>query len=132
MAVPRTPDAQRNALNSVRSQVNLLQNTTRTAPNYTTGAVEMVWQQFQMLRGSYANFRMTLNLQQLDYGANELAELDAGLDILQEGFGYYQNDVAAGRPPRTAIRDLCQYLRQGSGTWLQQLNWLSNQLRVGW
>ena len=131
MPVPRTPDAQRNQLNNLRTQINYLQNTTRSASKYATGAVDMLWQQFQVVRGSFHTLKMTLTPPQLAYGANELAELDAGLDIIQEVFAYYQDDLASGRPPYAALRDLCNYLRQASGVWLQQLNTVSSQLRIG-
>lgn len=129
--VPRTPDAQRNQLNNVRTQVGWLQNATRSASRQMTGAVDMLWQQFQIVRVSFNTLKRTLTPAQLTYGANELAELDAGLDIIQEVFGYYQEDVAAGRAPSAALKDLCNYLRQASGVWLQQLNTVSSQLQVG-
>ena len=92
----------------------------------------MVWQQFQIMRSAYDAFKRSLNARQLTQGANQLAELEAGLDILQEAFGYYQNDVAAGRPASTALREMCQVLGKAAGVWLQQLNKDSAHLRVGW
>src|SRR5438045_2000380 len=80
MGVAATANAQRNALNNVRSRVKWLQNATRTASNYRSGPAEMLWQQFQYLRGSYGAFTVTLNPQQASYGANDWAELSAGLD----------------------------------------------------
>jgi hypothetical protein len=127
-----TPDAQRNALNGVRSQINWLQNASRTAPNQVTGGYEKMVQEFQTLRGTYGLFTSTLTPQQLNYGANDLAELAAGLDILQEAFGNFQQDLAAGRAPASAFRDLCQVLARGSGVWGQQLNRVSARLRAGW
>jgi hypothetical protein len=127
-----TPDAQRNALNAVRSQVNWLQNSTRTAPNQIGGGADQIWQQFQTLRGAYGAFRSTLTPQQLNYGANDLAELEAGLDILQESFGNYQSDLAAGRSAALALRNLCQVLARGSSVWMQEMNRVSTRLRVGW
>ena len=75
--------------------------------------------------------KQTLNPQQRAYGANAFAELDAGLDILQEAFTNFQNDVGAGRNPRSAFRDMCQVLRQASQVWAQQLNKDCSSLRVG-
>jgi hypothetical protein len=132
MGVPTTPSAQRNALNAVRSQVGWLQNATRSAPGYVGTGADMLWQQFQQLRGAYNGFTMTLNPQQVAYGANELAELSAGLDILQEAFANYQDDLANGRSDRLALNDLCQVLQQGSQVWLQQLNRNCSKIRVGW
>ena len=132
MAAPQTPDAQRNALNVVRAQVGWLQNATRTASSYATGGADLVWQQFQTLRGSYTALTMTLTPRQVTYGANELAELAAGLDILQEAFSNYQDDIAAGRPEAIALKDMCQVLAQASTMWLQELNRDCARLRVGW
>ncbi len=130
MPVPTTPDAQRNELNNLRGQVGWLQNATRTAPNYN-GGVGLVWKQFQVVRACFQTFTATLNAQQQAYGANEIAELSAGLDILQESFTNYQNDVAGGRSEDAALRDLCQVLGKGIGVWLQELNKDCAQLRVG-
>lgn len=126
-----TPDAQRNALNNVRAQVSWLQNTTQTAPNYLTGGYDMVWRQFQALRGAYGSFESTLTPAQLNHGANDLADLEAGLNILQEAFSTYQDNVAGGQSESYALRNTCHVLRQAVGVWLQQLNKDSNRLRVG-
>ena len=127
---PTTPDAQRNALSNLRARVDWLQNATRTAGNYDNG-VGLVWQQFQYLRASYDAFTATLNPQQHANGANELAELSAGLDILQESFTNYQNDVAGGRSADAALAELCQVLRQAARVWLQELNKNCARLGVG-
>jgi hypothetical protein len=129
---PTTPDAQRNALTQVRSQVNWLQNATRTASNYSGQGHGIVWERFQIVRGAYAAFKQTLNPRQLADGGNSFAELDGGLDILQEAFENYQTDLAAGRPPGPALRDMCQVLRDGSRLWLEELNKTCSRLRVGW
>jgi hypothetical protein len=129
---PTTPDAQRNALGAVRSQVNWLQNATRTAPNNISGGYGNVQQQFQALRAAYTGLTHTLNPQQSAQGANDLAELDAGLGIIQEAFTNYQEAVAAGQAPNSALRDLCQILREASQVWLQELNQRCAKLRVGW
>ena len=131
-AAPTTPDAQRNALNGVRSQVNWLQNATRTASNFGVQGYGNLLQQFQGLRDSYNGLKQTLNPQQLAQGANDLAELDAGLDIIQEAFGNYQEAVAAGQAVNSALRDICQILRKASQVWLQELNKRCAGLRVGW
>ena len=127
-----TPDGQRNALNNVRAQANWLQNATRTAPNFRTGAYDQVWQQFQHLREAFRFFTGTLSQRQQSSGANELAELNAGLDILQEAFGNYQQDVAAGQFSDRAFRNMCQVLGRATGVWLQELSKDSTRLRVGW
>ncbi len=132
VAVSTTPTSQRNALNNVRSRITWLQNATRTAPNYATGGFEIVSQQFRYLRASFEAFEMTLNPWQRTNGANEIAELEAGLDILEEALGNYQGDVAAGRQPYLALRDMCKVLRDGADVWVKQLNKNSSTLRVGW
>ena len=131
-SVPTTANAQRNALSNLRSRVRWLQNATRSAPNYQTGAADMLWQQFQFLRASYNTFTMTLNPQQVNYGANEWAELSSGLDIIQEAFTNYQDDLGQGRLPGLALNDLCRVLQQASNVWLQELNQDCARLQVGW
>src|SRR5215471_13399896 len=103
--VPITPDMQRNALNAVRAQVSWFQNTTRTAPNYGENGYGNVLQQFDGLRAAYSALKQTLTPQQSTAGANAFAELDAGLNILEEAFTNYQNDVASGRLVRSALSD---------------------------
>jgi hypothetical protein len=128
---PTTSMAQRNALSNVRARARWLQNATRTASNFRTGAAEMLWQQFQFLRASYNGFLTTLNLQQANNGANQWAELNAGLDIIQQAFSNFQDDLAQGRLPSMALNDLSQVLQDASSIWLQELNQVSSQLRVG-
>jgi hypothetical protein len=131
-AAPTTPDAQRNALSAVRSQVNWLQRATRTAPSYVSAGYGNLYQQFEALRGAYNGLTQTLSPQQLAQGANDLAELSAGLGIIQEAFSNYQEAVAAGQPENTALREMCQILREASQVWLQELNSRVSKLRIGW
>ena len=129
--VPTTSAAQRNALSSVRTQVSWLQNATRTASSYGGGGADMIGQQFQQLRAAYGALVRTLNQRQLARGANELAELAAGLDIIQEAFTNYHDDVAGGRAVSAALNDLCQVLREASDLWLQELNRDCSRLQIG-
>lgn len=131
-ASPATPDAQRNALAALRSQISFFQNATRTASSFGVQGYGNVQGQFDGVRGAYNALKQTLNPQQLANGANALAELDAGLDIIQEAFGNFENDIAAGRSANAALRDMCQVLRQGIQLWSQQLSKTCSQLRVGW
>jgi hypothetical protein len=126
---PTTPYAQRQAINFVRARVDSLKNATRNAPRYGAGADGLVWREFQELRAQFTAFTRTLDPQQ--YGANEIAELSAGLDILQESFGNYQEDLAAGRSPGLAIRDLCEVLRRAADVWLDEFNRDCVRLRIG-
>jgi hypothetical protein len=130
-ATPTTPDTQRSFKKAVQAQVGWLQSSTRTAPSYATGGADLVWQQFQSVRGAYNNFKTSLTPQQVQYGANDLAELDAGLDIIQEAFTGYQNDLASGRSASTALRSLCQVLNQAAGFWLQEFNKDCARMRAG-
>ncbi len=129
-APPTTPQAQRNALNVLHSRVNWFRNATRNAPNFATGNYAMVWQEFQQLRDAYSAFKATLTPDKLAAGANELAELDAGLDILQQAFDEYQQDVAAGRATHAAFESMCQALNEGAALWLQELDRVAKQLRI--
>jgi hypothetical protein len=124
---PTTPHAQRNALGAVRSQVGWVQNATKVASNDGN-----LWQTFQALRQSYYDLKSTLTPKQLAHGANQFAELDAGLDIIQEAFGYYQEDLAAGRAAGPALRNLCRVVRESTALWLQELNKTCTHLQVGW
>ena len=132
MEPPRTPGAQRNSQNTVQAQVNWLQNATRTAPNYGAGGYGLLLQQFDMLCASYNGFKQTLTPRQLDYGANDLAELDAGLDIIREAFNNHQEELADGRSGALATRNLCSVLRQSTALWFQEFKRDCNHLRVGW
>ena len=106
MPSPTTPMAQRAAMDNVRARVNSLKNATATAPNYATGGDGLVWRAFQALCIDYTAFTRSLNPQQAAYGANELAELTAGLSILEEAFANFRDDVAVGRPPAKALGDM--------------------------
>ncbi len=128
---PTTPDAQRNALSAVKAQFNWLQNATRTASNFGAQGYDNVWRTFQAARATYEVLKSTLTSQQLTYGANDLAELDAGLDIIQEAFAYYQADLAAGQSVSNALRNMSRVLRQSSDVWLRELNKTCSRLRVG-
>ena len=129
---PTTPMAQRSAQTTVQSQVTWFQNSTQTASNYGDGGYGIVWQQFQALQGAFNAFKATLTQRQLSAGANELAELDAGLGILEEAFTNYQQDVADGQSSTSAFNNMCQVLRQASGVWLQEFNSDCSRLQVGW
>jgi hypothetical protein len=126
------PMAQRNAMNLVLNQVKWFQSATRSAGAYAGGGYGMLQQQFQAVRDQYAGFKSTLNPQQLNVGANQLTELDAGLDIIQEAFTDYENAVANGQSTVTAFNNLRQVLSQAMGVWTQEFKQTCNQLRVGW
>jgi hypothetical protein len=131
--VPQTnPTAQRNAMNLVLNQVKWLQNATRTAGSYAGGGYGMLMQQFQAVRNQYAGFTSTLTPGQSNVGANQLAELSAGLNIIQEAFTDYQTALANGQSEVTAFTNLRQVLNEAMGVWVQEFRRTCNQLRVGW
>ena len=89
-------------------------------------------QQFQAVRDQYAGFKSTLNPQQLNSGANQVAELDSGLDIIQEAFADYQNAVVNGQSDSSAFANMRQVLNEAMGVWVQEFKQDCRQLRVGW
>jgi hypothetical protein len=131
-AAPTTPMAQRNAMNLVVNQVNWFQNATRTASSYADGGYGLLVQQFQAVRDQYGAFKSTLNPQQVNSGANQLAELDSGLDIIQEAFTDYQTAVGNGQSTYTAFANMCQVLSQAMGVWVQEFKQDCRKLHVGW
>src|ERR1035437_7462854 len=131
-ASPATPMAQRNALNLVLNQVNWFQNATRTASSYSGGGYGLLGQEFQVVRGQYSGLKSTLTSQQWESGASQLAELDAGLDIIQEAFTDYQTAVVNGQSSTTASANLRQVLSEAMRVWTQELKQDCRQLRVGW
>ena len=131
-AAPTTPMAQRNAMNLVLNQVNWFQNATRTASSYSGGGYGLLVQQFQAVRAQYAGFKSTLNPQQLNSGGNQVAELDSGLDIIQEAFTDYQTAVANGQSNSSAFSNMCQVLNEAMGVWVQEFRQDCGQLQVGW
>src|SRR3954453_23923149 len=84
--VPTTRTAQANAIASVRSQVGWLQNATRSASRSGADPAGMLAERFNMVRSAYSAFTMTVNPDQAARGANQLAELAGGLDIIGEAF----------------------------------------------
>jgi len=131
-AAPTTPMAQRNALNLLLNQLSWFQNATRTASAYSGNGYGLLMQQFQAVRDQYNGLKSTLTPQQLSAGANQLAELDSGLNIIQEAFNDYQAEVANGQSSNSAFVNLCQVLRQAMSVWTQELRRDCSQLRVGW
>ena len=127
--VQTTPMAQNNAMNVVLNQVRLCQNSTR-ASSYMNGYA-LLSQQFQEVRNQYAGFKGTLTPWQFGYGGNRLAELDAGLDIIQEAFADYQTAVANGQSPSRAFNNMKQVLNRAMGAWAQEFKQVCNQIRVG-
>jgi hypothetical protein len=131
-APPTTPNAQRNALNVVHSQVNCLQNKTRTASNLVgEQGYGSLRHEFEVLRLAYVEFARTLTPQQVERGAKSLVELNDGLDIIEGAFANYAEDIAAGKPAGAALHNLCGVLRQSSALWRKELDRTASRLRAG-
>jgi len=128
---PTTPKAQRNAMMAVRAQADWLRSATRTSTSLATGADSVMWRRVQSLRRTYGAFKASLTPLQLQTGANELAELDAGLDILEQLFQEYHLDLAAGRRQSQAFNDLRRVVDAGAALWLQDFNQMANHVRAG-
>jgi len=129
---PTNRMAQRNAMNLVLNQITWFQTTTRTGGSYVGGGYGNLLQQFQAVGDQWAGFKATLTPQQLNIGGNQVAELDAGLDIIAEAFTDYQTAVANGQSDITAFNHLRQVLNQAMAVWGQRFNQTCRQLRVGW
>ncbi len=129
---PTTPMAQLNSRNLVLNQINWFQNATRTAAAQTYNGYGLLAQQFQAVRNQYAGFKSTLMPQQWTTGANQLAELDAGLDIIQEAFTDYQTAVANGQSLSSALANMRRVLNEAIGVWAQEFKQDCRQLQVGW
>jgi hypothetical protein len=124
-----TPMAQNNARNLVLNQIKLCQNSTR-ASSYMNG-YGLLSQQFQEVRNQYAGFKATLTPWQSGYGGNRLAELDAGLDIIQEAFTDYQAAVTNGQSPSRAFNNLKQVLNRALDAWAHEFKQVCSQVRAG-
>jgi hypothetical protein len=114
--------AQRSAMNGVRTQMRSLHNATQTARNFGDTGVDIVWQQFQGLRNSFNGYLATLQESTRQRYANEWAELTAGLDIIQQAFDVYRQDLTDGRTTATALSNLTRVMDQASRIWLQRFN----------
>ena len=130
-APPTSPMAQRNALNLLLNEVNWFQNAARSASSYPDGGYGLLVHEFQAVRDQYNGFKSTLTPQQLASSANQLAELGAGLDIIQKAFTDYQTAVANGQSSNTASANLRQVLTKAIRVWTKELKQESRQLRVG-
>ena len=83
------------------------------------------------MRDQYNSFKSTLTPEQLASSANQLAKLDAGLDIIQQAFTGYQTAVANGHSSNTASANLRQMLNKAIRVWTQELKQDRRQLRIG-
>lgn len=125
-----SPVAPAQAAKNVRTRVEWLKNATVTAPSYSTGGAGLVARAFETLRLEYSGFARSLGPQQRANGANELAELAAGLDIIQEAFSNFEQDRAAGRSEGVALRELCDVIAKAADVWLREFNQDCVRLRV--
>jgi hypothetical protein len=132
IAPPTNPMAQHNALNLLLNQVSWFRNAARIASSNPGGGYGLLVQQFQAVRDQYNGFKSTLTPQQLASSANQLAELDAGLEIIQQAFTDYQTAVANGQSINTAFANMRKVLKEAIRIWTQKLKQNRRQLRVGW
>jgi hypothetical protein len=124
------PYGPRITLVPLQRQLDQFQRTCRMAPGYyTQGGYDMVWQQFQALRSTYAAFQEALSPNQAYEGGNDLADLDAGLDIIQKAFTRYQNNRAATYPASASFDSLCKVLSRSVTVWSLELQEVFNRLR---
>jgi len=134
MLVPMAPPPNMNPgqmYDQLQIQVNWFQNATRTASMFNTGADTVLWTHFEGLRIAFGEFARSLNPAQAQQGANDLAELEAGLGIISEAFSNFQDDLNAGRNPTIAFRTLSQVLRDSVRLWGQQLRLVARRMQVG-
>ena len=131
-APPTNPMAQRNALNLLFNQVKWFQNAASSASSYPGGGYGLLVQQFQTVRNQYNGFKSSLSPEQLAASANQVAELDAGLNTIQQAFTDYQTAVANGQSSITASANLRRVLIKAIRVWTRELKQDCRQLRVGW
>jgi len=116
---------------AVRTQADWLRSATRTSTSLATGADTVMWRRLQSLRRTYAAFKASLTPAQLQSGAHDLAELNAGLDILEQPFHKYHLDLEAGRRQSQAFNELRRVVDAGAALWLQEFNQMANRVRAG-
>jgi len=124
-------DAQRNSIRTLRFQLDAFRSAARTAPAYYSGTgYDQIQTHFQAVVSAYQTFKTTLTPTQAANGANDFAELDAGLSIIAEGFTNYQSEAAAGYSGASAFRDLCQTLSRAMDVWSRQFLTVCSRARV--
>jgi hypothetical protein len=126
-----SPAAQRQMLEILWHQLRFLDNATRNATMFNTGADANLFRQVDAVRVAYETLKAVLLPWQLERGANDLAELDAGLAIISEAFPNFREDINRGRNEKVALRTLCQVLRGSFQVWKRQLDQTSDRLRLG-
>jgi hypothetical protein len=124
------PYGPRMTLLPLQTQIDQFQRTCRLAPGYyTQGGYDMVWKQFQTLRSTYAAFKNSLSPPQVYEGGNDLADLDAGLDIIEKAFTRYQNTPAVIYPASASFDSLCNVLSRSVTVWSRELQEVFGRLR---
>ncbi|MGO9202572.1 MAG: hypothetical protein ACLQM8_18785 [Limisphaerales bacterium] len=126
------PDAQRNALMALRSQVDWLEKSTRNAPSLGAGGYGLVWQRFESVRSAYAAFTLTLTAPQRDAGANDFAGLAAGLETIGKAFKDHQNEIGTSYPSVSSFRKQCRVLNRAMALWSKKLRTVCTRLRIAW
>jgi hypothetical protein len=122
---------QRQLLNQLQRQLEMLNDATASARNFNTNPDVMLWNHFDGVRVGFQMLKNSLAPAQLQRGANDLADLDAGLEIIAEAFPNFHEDLNNGRSPQVALRTLSQVLRDAMKLWGQQLNQVARRIQIG-
>lgn len=125
------PVNQRQLFNQLQRQLEMFADLTRNAVKVNQPPDVILWHEFERICMSFERLESSLAPIQLDRGANDLADLNAGLDIIAEAFPNFQKDLDRGRPVPEAVRTLCQVLRDAMKLWGQQLSRVAHRLQIG-
>jgi hypothetical protein len=128
---PPSPQTQRLLLSRLQTEIHWLQSATTTSLRFAQGADTLLWQHYEGVRVGFGALTRALTPRQLEVGANDLAELDAGWAIIGEAFKNFQDDLNARRSPEIAFRTLCRVLQDSSKVWVQQLDRVVKRLQIG-
>lgn len=123
-------DSQRNAMDSVLGAGDILCGQAMAVSRSPDMRMDQILQKFDDLRASYMNFKTTLTPQQLSYAAAEIADLDSGLQIINELFTSNPQEAVTGQTLRDnmlvkmralndAVRAWCVKFRYDCSTRLQ-------------
>src|SRR5262249_47708671 len=84
------PANQRQLLQRLQSQLSTLDDAIQNSPRLRTAQDAVLWNHFGNVRASFQALTQVLSPAQVQRGANDLAELDAGLAIISEAFANYE------------------------------------------
>jgi hypothetical protein len=122
---------QRQVLNNFQRQLDMFDDAIRNTTRFNTPPDVMLWHNFDGLRVGFQTIKSSLAPVQVQRGANDLADLDAGLAIIAEAFPNFQEDLNNGRSYQVALHTLRQVLRDSMRIWTQQFNSVARRLQIG-